>query len=38
MNLDCSTLGNRTLVCLYARCSFLDAEGPVRGDSIGEPQ
>jgi hypothetical protein len=28
-----STVGNRMLVCLYARYRFLDAEGPVRGDS-----
>jgi len=33
----CSTVGNRVLVCLYARCRFLDAEGLVRGDSVGEP-
>jgi hypothetical protein len=25
---------NQVLVCLYARCRFLDAEGPVRGDSV----
>jgi hypothetical protein len=25
------------LVCLYVRCRFLDAEGPVRGGSVGEP-
>jgi hypothetical protein len=34
------SLGNRVLVYLYARCRFLDAEdaeGPVRGDSVGEP-
>ena len=32
--LDCR---QRMLVCLYARCRFLDAEGPVHGDSFGEP-
>ena len=31
------SLGNRVLVYLYAQCRFLDAEGPVRGDSVGEP-
>jgi hypothetical protein len=29
-HLNCSTLGNRALVCLYARCRFLDAEWHVR--------
>jgi hypothetical protein len=28
---------DRGLVCLYARCRFLDAEGLVRGGSLGEP-
>src|SRR5580704_1820220 len=27
----------RVLVCWYARCRFLDAEGPVRGNSVGAP-
>jgi hypothetical protein len=31
------SLGNWVLVYLYARCRFLDAEEPVRGDSVGEP-
>ena|SRR6266498_1851412 len=29
---------HRVLICLYARCRFLDAEGLVRGDSVGEPE
>ena len=29
---------HRVLICLYARCRFLDAEGLVRGDSVGEPK
>jgi len=28
---------NRGLVRLFARCRFLDAEGLVRGGSVGEP-
>ena len=33
--LNCSQPG--AYFGLHARCRFLDAEAPVRGDSVGEP-
>jgi hypothetical protein len=37
MTLELLDSRQRVLVCLYARCRLLDAEGPVRGDSVDEP-